>query len=241
MKIFTSNNRFINIINSGLKYFAFFFFLYLLILPDNVSAKMNKGIFFTRNELAAMPRWCQNRIIVQNQWTGTENRGFGKNVPESAKLEYEKWTKVIGKDVIRYTHHYCTALNWINRYKLSLPQNYKAVEADRKEALSSAMNEFNFLRGYLKPKHKLFYSQLMNEAYIYKEQGNLMAAVKNYRKILKFKPGYVPAYIRYAQLLDAVGKNDDAIKILRTGLKKTKGAKSIKNEITRIEESGSSN
>ncbi len=212
----------------------------IVILPNNVFGKMSKTIFFSRDELSAMPRWCQCRILVQNQILGLSTKPF-KNVPDSLMLEYNKWAKIVGKDVIRFTHHYCTGLNWINRYNRYYTSQYQGSERDRQFALKAALSEFKFMRGRLNPKHKLYYSMLMREAYVYSEQKNLIAAGKNYKEIFKLKPGYASAYVEYARLLNSVGKTEDAIKILQIGLKKTKGDKAIKQAMTAMEGAGANN
>ncbi len=213
----------------------------IVILPNNVFGKMSNSIFFSRDELLAMPRWCQCRILVQNQTLDTSHFKPFKNVPGSLMLEYKKWAKVVGKDIIRYSHHYCSALNWINRYNKYYTIQYQGAERDRQFALGRVLSNFRFMRGHLNPKHKLYYSMLMREAYVYSEQKNFTAAGKNYREILKLKPGYAPAYIEYARLLNSVGKTEDAIKILQIGLKKTKGDKAIKQAMTAMEGAGANN
>lgn len=211
------------------KHFLFVFCLMIIVIPtNNVFGKMNKDLPFSREELNAMPKWCQIRILVQNRVVGMSGKGFGEDVPDSVMREYYKWAKVVGEDIFRYTHHYCSGLNWINRYKLSLTSWYKGVETDRKFALKSALGEFRFMRGRLRPKHKLYYSMLMNEAYIYRELGDFKKAARNYKEIIKRKPGYAPVYVKYAWLFHSIGKSSDAIKILQIGLKKTNGAEIIK-------------
>ncbi len=205
----------------------------MVILPNSVFGRMNKGWGVLPEEMAAVPRWCQNKMIV--------HKSKYKNLSGPVANEYNKWAKVIGEDIFRYTHHYCMALNWINRYKISLASLYKNVEADREFALKNALSEFLFMRKRLQPKHKLYYSLLMNEAYVYGEQKNLAAAVRNYQQILKLKPGYAFAYVEYARLLNSVGKTEDAIKLLQSGLKKTKGAKIIKLTITAMKGAGANN
>lgn len=213
-----------------LKPSSFFFFLIIvLFFPNSVLGTMNKGIHFYPDELRAMPRWCECRILWQRQFVGWSR---DVPVPDSIKIEYKKWAKVIGEDIFRGTHHYCTGLNWINRYKLSLTDTYKNIENDRNIALNSALGEFRYMRGALKPKHRLYYEMLLNEAYIYSEQGNHLKAANNYIEILKLKPKYAGAYVKYAMFLTSIGQKEKAIKVLQAGFKKTNGSKIILQALT---------
>lgn len=220
-------------LGSWVIHFSFILCLMMIvILPNSVFGKMNKDFTFSLEELKAMPKWCQIRMLVQNRVVGvSRGKAFGENVPDSTMNEYYKWAKVIGEDIFRYTHHYCAGLNWINRYKLSFVSQYKGVERDRDFALKSALNEFRFMRGRLRPKHKLYYAMLMKEAYIYGEKKNFKKAIKNYSEIIKLKPRYVSAYVEYAQLLNSIGNSENAIKVLQFGLKKNKGSKIIEQLI----------
>ena len=46
-------------------------------------------------------------------------------------------------------------------------------------------------------------------------------------------------YLQYANLLNSMGRRADAIKVLQIGLKKTKGAKAIKQAMTAMGGAGS--
>lgn len=212
-------------------FLLFFSVLTIALLPMDVFGNMNKGYHVYPEELKTLPRWCQCRMLIKNHVVG---RHPGEKVPDTMIQEDKKWAKAIGEDIIVFTHHYCAGLNWINRYKLSLVSLYEGVESDRERALESALGEFKFMRGRLTPKHALYYSMLMNEAYIFREQKNIAQAVKNYQEIMKLKPGYAPAYVEYAGLLISLGKTMDAKKILQVGLEKTNSEKSIERMLSNI-------
>ena len=201
-----------------------------VIVPNSVSGKMKRDAWVSQGdtEFNALPRWCQIRMMAHRRMGGLDD-----NVPDSVMRENEKWRKFIGNDNVYFrAHHYCVGLTWIIRYKTSLLSKYKGVESDRIMALNLALEEFKFMGHKRCKKSNLYIPLLMNEAYVYGEQKDFEKAVKNYREIIKVKPSYAVAYVKYAQLLNSVGRNTDAIKVLQTGLKKTKGAKDIKRAMT---------
>jgi tetratricopeptide (TPR) repeat protein len=194
-----------------------------VILPKNFFAEPLGNIPYAteplREELPMLPKWCQIRTIAHPRMFGQSR---GENVPDSVMRENAKWAKIVGEDIYIFTHHYCRGLNWINRYKKSLGFTYNNVENDRDYALKKALSEFHFMRGRLRAKHKLYYPMLMNEAYVYKEQKDFVSAQRNYIEIIKLKPNYAPAYDEYAALLNLMGKNEDAIKVLQLKAKRVK-------------------
>lgn len=222
-------------------YFVIIFFFITILIPHNIAfARMNTGQPVHPDEFSVLPRWCQIKILAHPRVFNTPPLLVGgpeaENVPDSVMKEYEKWSRIIGKDIFVFTHHYCMGLNRINRYKRSFIYQYKGIETDRGRALQGAIGSFKFMRGRLLPKHKLYYMMLMKEAYVYREMGNIKRAVKNYREIIKRKPKYAPVYVEYAEMLISVGNNSDAIKILQFGMEKTNGAEMIKNALNAMGE-----
>jgi len=184
----------------------------------------------TPEEINALPRWLQIVVLT----------GPKTNPPAHLMREREKLIKKYGKP-IHAAHHFAAAVNWINRYYKSLGTGHWQGDADRKMALETALGEFRFMRGgWLTPKDIFYYSMLMYEATIYELQGNLKSAAKNYHEVIKLKPKYALAYVKYANLLESVGKPSAAVKILKKGLKKTKGAKIIKKKMETLNAGGQS-
>ncbi|WP_319574705.1 tetratricopeptide repeat protein [uncultured Desulfobacter sp.] len=217
--------------NTNWKHFFFVFFLFLMMLPNSVFGRMNKGWGILPDEMAAVPRWCRCKMQVHKR--------HYTDIPAPLMQEYNKWGKIIGEDTLRAAHHYCMALNWINRYKRSLSSSYKDVDMDRKFALKQGLDELRFMKSMKTIKKRaLYYRLLMNEAYLYRELGDFEKAARNYREIMSRKPGYASAYIEYAQLLHSFGNNADAVKILQIGLKRTKGNKIIQQMMTNIRGEG---
>lgn len=215
---------------SRMKFYLFILYLMMVaILPSNSFAEMPKGPTILPEEMKLLPRWCQIRMLSHAGMRGYIGvHALKDRVPDHILRENKKWEKVIGEDIYTYLHHYCWALNWINRYKRFRFAQYKGAEKDLHGALSNAIGQFNFIRGHLRPKHKLYYSMLMNEAYVYQELKDNKKVAVRYMEVIKRKPGYALAYVKYAQFLNYIGKNGDAVKILKLGLKNTKGAKIIK-------------
>ena len=182
-------------------------------------------------EISGLPRWCQVKM--------TAHRMKYKNLPKPLADEYNKWANVVGEKFFRATHHYCAGLNWLNRYRQHSFSTYKGAKQDRQFALKSARGEFQYMRERTTPKYKLYYLCLMQEAYANKELKNYAGAIKNYQQVIKLKPGYAIAYVEYAGILNSLGKNQDALKILQIGLKKTKGDKVIEKTMAAMKGTGS--
>ncbi len=227
-------------LSSRVKHLLFVFYLMIIVLsPDIVFGKMNLSKYpNTPEELRVLPRWCQVQILAMPRLFGNDVSA----VPDSLMNERKKWDKVIGEGLLLSMHHYCAGMIWIYRYKRSFSFSDTYVEADRRTALRRGLAEFAYSKKAFKIKsRKFYYSTLMYEAFIYEEQGDIIKAANNYKEVLKLKPSYTSAYIRYANLINSIGRSADAIKVLQIGLKKTNGAKAIKQAIDAIGGAGSNN
>jgi len=204
----------------------------IVILPNSVFGEplgnIPRSAKIERQEFVNLPKWCQIRMMAHPRIHHLEG---SENVPGSIMRQSAMYEKSVGKDIYPYAHHYCRGINWINRYKHSLPFNYKNIERDRDYALNYSIGEFRFMRGHLTPAHKLYYSMLMYEAYVYSEQKDYRKALKNYGEIIQRKPKYPVAYIKYAEILNTTGQKEEAKKILQSGLENTKGDPAIKQAL----------
>jgi hypothetical protein len=172
-------------LNKRMVPFTLIHFIFIVsMLPVNTFGQMYTMVDVQPDELSALPRWCQIRLIAHPRIAGYP---AGENVPDSVMQENAKWENIIGKDIYRSCHHYCWGLNWINRYKISLILTGKQAEAYRNSALNRALAEFYYLHG-LKDKvkkHELYDQLLINEAYIYTQLGDIKKAAERYVELKK--------------------------------------------------------
>lgn len=223
---------------SNIKYHKIYpiIFLFFFIVPNFALAEplgyISKDTTIPAEELVRLPQWCQIRMQAHPRMHHTEG---AEDVPETIMRENAKYAKIIGEDIYIFVHHYCRGLNWIKRYDRSIIFPYDGVEKDRDFALNYALSEFRFMRGRLKPRHKLYYEMLMKEAYVYWEKKDYKKSLRNYVEIMERNPSFAPVYVKYSELLNSVGEKEEAIKLLKTGLKKTRGDQHIKKKLKILE------
>ena len=151
------------------------------------------------------------------------------------KGKYNYWANIIG-DGFQHTHHYCAALFTYNKALLMIPTT-KAEQKNRKFLLGVAKKQLEYIYTHVNnKKYRLWPDIHLLAAKIYNEQGNTGAAIEYYYKAINSKRDYSKPYAGLANLYLRMGKKEDAIKILKEGLKYNKKSKLLKKKLKEIQE-----
>src|SRR5690349_18714680 len=71
-------------------------------------------------------------------------------------------------------------------------------------------------------------------ALLHQKEGRLQDAATGYFEILNLRADYIPAAIKYGQLLSQVGKYDDAVKVLNHALRYAPHSSKIYNDLGQV-------
>jgi protein O-GlcNAc transferase len=66
------------------------------------------------------------------------------------------------------------------------------------------------------------------------QRGQVADGVEHLRHCLKLSPGYIPAYLALAELLEGTGHHDGAAHVLRQALKLQPEAPQLRSELARL-------
>jgi hypothetical protein len=143
---------------------------YVFCLSEYAHAQMKASAYpEDPEELVLLPRYCQVRIMDRNR-VNTRDKSAAS---DAVMAEGDKWSNNIGPATWSRLHHYCAALNWINRYKKTFfSPNYPLLAKDRQLALNLAMSEFSYIRKHMERTCVLYPELLLKEAFVYSELNN---------------------------------------------------------------------
>ncbi|HHJ40428.1 MAG: hypothetical protein AXA67_07965 [Methylothermaceae bacteria B42] len=180
--------------------------IFMISIPNSYAVGEFKP---TEQELRLLPPYCKPKAINLNSNTGPYQR---------YRPLIKKWRKILGPDYA-HLHHYCRALQFINKaYKDPKQKNYY---------YKVALADINYME---KNAHKNFV--LMHEIYytkgnILKRLGNNGEAVTYYVKSMRQKKDYAAPYAKLIDLFIELGMKDRAKKVLKTGLKYNPKSKAL--------------
>jgi tetratricopeptide (TPR) repeat protein len=158
---------------------------------------------FTWGELSLLPAYCKDTQGVLYQVQG--------NGQDSPRAPY--WVSLMGQD-FWHMHHYCYGQVAILR--ASQPQ---MTPVDRKRLYTRAVNEYGYVIRNSSPTTALmpevFYK--LGEAHLLLE--NVGAAQQAFARSRDLKPDYWPAYTKWADVLAGIKQYDQALALVREGLR----------------------
>lgn len=154
-------------------------------------------------EMLRMPPYCQARF----------------NAP-SASPEWKSWRDRIGENFIDI-HHYCAALNYVNRY-------WGARSAhERSYYLERAMANYDYMVKAEKPDFALRAELYSNRGEVFKLMGRPGEAVKDFNHALSINPMILKPYLHISDL-HAAGKSPTrALEIVTEGLRHIPDSKAL--------------
>jgi len=169
----------------------------------SVCAALHPGVagaleqyFPTPSELVLLPAYCKAKLDKQ------EYARTGK-----------QWEKVLGPEFI-HMHHYCCALNFINRAHGRLGDG-----PERRHDLVNASNDLRYMFNATNDKYILAPDFHITMGEVAALQGNIPEAEASYRKAAEMRPNYPKGWIALSDHYEQTGRVKDAREAMAQGLK----------------------
>jgi len=185
------------------------FFLFVLALIA-VASKTSEGKpqdlqDISEAEMRVLPRYCADTQGFKYGYKGSPN--------------YQYWESLMGP-AFWHLHHYCWSLIQINRSNRAGTPNHRRLSL-REAALGGYLYVINN-----SPDNFV----LLPEIYTKKGEVELLLrkiqnANESFAHARKLKPDYWPAYSHWAEYLIRIGQKNDALSIVKSGLKFSPKAK----------------
>lgn len=157
----------------------------------------------TEDELRALPPLCAARL------KGPGSPG------------YVQWSENLGPDFV-HTHHYCFALNFLNRY-------YRTLSAEeRRGLLSGAVGDLNYMVGAAKPSYSLMPEVYLNRGIAFKLQHRVAEAVRDLQKAIELNPRLGRAYLVLADIHVEAMQSAKALEVVTEGLRREPESKALR-------------
>lgn len=181
----------------------------LCVLAILIAVQAHAAPLVTPAEMATLPNYC-----AESEASPTYER-YG--------VRWKYWTARMGP-TFNKIHHYCWGLVEMMRVRAL----HKGAGQEKMAGLRRAVGEYNFvIVGAIKP------FPLMPEVLLKRAEAAVMMedwslAYASYSDAWKLKPDYWPAYLGWAEVLNKVGKRDDARAILLEGLSQSPTAEPLR-------------
>lgn len=164
----------------------------------------------TSEELEFLPKYCKYVWIISN--------------PDKNNMtpQVAYWVDQLG-DGFWYSHHYCFALNYINRSYLV------KSNSDRLGMLNRSINEFDYVIRAAKDEKFVLLPEVhtkKGKALLGLGKGDLAEA--EFRRSIELKSDYWPPYAYLSDYLMDKGRVGEAEKVLDEGLGQTPDAEALK-------------
>ncbi len=161
-------------------------------------------------EFANLPLYCRAKLISR-----------------IGSADYRQWEGVLGKDFV-HTHHYCFALNFINRY-------YRSRTAqDKHFNLNSALNNLDYMVTHADPGYSLMPEIYQNRGLVYSLMGRHGDAVTDMNKAIELNPRQAKAYNVLADYYRDTRQQQKALETVTQGLRHNPGVRSLQRRYTEL-------
>lgn len=181
---------------------------FLLALSLQAATATAAGFAPTQAELAALPAYCAARM----------NEGSDA---------FKSWQASMGGDFL-HIHHYCFALNFMNRAR------GMGSGKDKQGVLGAAMTNFEYVLKYTQPGFYLRPEVLMNRGITQSMQGKDGAAVSDLLKAVEINPNLPRAYMALADLYAKQKNRSKALETVTAGLRHNPDTKSLQRRYTEL-------
>ena len=191
-------------------------FMWLLLafipLSSVLQAKDSDPFAPTAKEVALLPIYCKQKHAAfktpagQIRWQNT----FG-----------EMW---------QHMHHYCFALNFVNRANQALDNPQK-----RKFNLQRSITNFDYILNRADKSFVLLPEANLKKGQVLLKQGKMAGAIALFNQAIAVKPDYTPAYASLSDYYKRLDNLEEARKVLEEGLKHKPKSKLLKKKMRKLE------
>lgn len=163
----------------------------------------------TAQEIAMLPAYCDAKM--------------GRQAPEAVAM----WRERMGHDNWIHMHHYCGGLIELNRY-------YRGARGRQTANLGNAVNEFSGMLKAWTPDFYLRPEAHLNRGRAFKFMRHDGQALADFQKAVELDPGLAPASIELADLYKKLGKKDQALAVLKSGIERNPDKKSLRRRYAEL-------
>ena len=169
------------------------------------------GYAATAAELSVLPLFCQTKLSAT-----------------SSAADHVLYSGKIGPDWL-HIHHYCSALNFINRYKRSI-----ADKGDQRFYLESAMGEFEYIFTHASPTFWMRPEMHVQKGKLLAAAKRNVEAVNEFEQALQKNPNYVEAYAALSDLYNNTGQKSKSITAVEQALQRAPNNKSLQRQYKQL-------
>jgi len=167
----------------------------------------------TDSELRLLPPFCEAKI-------GADSRN------EAAQ---QHWRNVFGPENWKHMHHYCFALNFMNR---SFRHGGDRISANAD--LQRAINNFSYVLTHASKDFALRPEILVQKAKALHLRGEDDQVASLYMEAIAFKANYIPAYVALGDYYDDLGNIEKARQTYESGLKQNPHSRLLDRRLRRL-------
>lgn len=158
-------------------------------------AMMIPSIVMAAMDFTALPPLCKARIE-----------------PRSS-AEYEAGARQFGDGNWGHMHHYCYALDWMNKYRRArTPQ-------EKQFTLNNVISEYNYVVTHSRPDFSMRPRIYLEMAEAYRLQKNVGGAAQVLEKAVAFQPTLERAHVELMNLMRQAGAREAALDAATRGLR----------------------
>ena len=154
----------------------------------------------TPQEMNVLPPYCRAQPFLRDQ----------QKWPVS-QAEIDKWNRILGP-CYEHLHHYCTALNSINRAQRSVDETSRGTYFDNARANIEYVQR-NCTRDFV-----LMPEVCVKRGYVLRMLGQHAVAAREFIRAMSLRPDYVPAYSALSEYYVDLGNLEEAERVLQQGL-----------------------
>lgn len=160
----------------------------------------------TPEEMALLPEYCKVRY--------TDN---------GRSPEFRAWMQRVGPKFMGI-HHYCTGINYINRYL------YRIADKKRDYYLSRALPEIDYVAKDMPPDFPLAGDIYLNRGIALQLMKRDSLAIIDFYKSIEHDPNQVRAYIAIAEMHSKANNKPKALESITTGLRNVPDSKNLQKK-----------
>jgi tetratricopeptide (TPR) repeat protein len=168
------------------------------------------GNYPTDGELNSLPSYCRVKLRVHY-----------------SQPEYQNLVSSFGSD-FQHVHHYCAALNFMNRYSRTFDVQ------EKKSNLQEALNNFNYMVNGCKPEFILMPEIYMNRAIAYSLAKRPANAIIDLEKSISLNPKLTRAYILLADYQVELKQGSKALSAVTEGLRQIPNSRSLQKRYVEL-------